>query len=214
VSVGFVTAAEMQQQLGGIPLERIRVVPAPGSATEEDALRVQDREGRTCEVIDGVLVEKAMGFFEARIATVLIQILQNYLDAHDLGIVTGPDGLVRLTPNRTRAPDVSFFSWAKFPGRQLPAEAVPHPIPDLTAEVLSKSNTKAEIEAKLDEYFSSGVRTAWVIDPANETARIYAAREDFADIAASGSLSAPAVLEGFELPLRELFERAGKRSRS
>jgi Uma2 family endonuclease len=214
MSAGFITAAEMQQQLGGIPLERIRVVPPPGLATEEDALRIQDREGRTCEVIDGVLVEKAMGFIEARIATVLIHILQGYLDKHDLGIVTGPDGLVRLMPGRTRAPDVAFFRWDKFPDRRLPDEPVPHLIPDLTAEVLSKSNTKAEIERKLDEYFSSGVRTAWVIDPQRETARIYAARDVFTDVAADGVLSAPAVLPGFELSLRELFERAGKRSRS
>lgn len=213
MSTGFVTAAEMQQQLGGIPLERIRVVPPPGLATDEDAIRIQDREGRTCEVIDGVLVEKAMGFFEARIATVLLQTLQNFLDARDLGIVTGPDGLVRLMPNRTRAPDVSFFSWSKFPERQLPAAAVPHLIPDLTVEVLSKSNTKAEIETKLDEYFSTGVRAAWVIDPARVTARIYTAREDFEDISESGSLRAPAVLPGFELTLRELFDRAGKRGR-
>jgi Uma2 family endonuclease len=213
MSAGFVTAAEMQQQLGGIPLERIRVVPPPGLATEEDALRIQDREGRTCEVIDGVLVEKAMGFFESCIAATLIQLLKNYLDNRRLGIVAGPDGLVRLMPGRTRAPDVAVFYWEKFPDRRMPAEPVPHLIPDLTAEVLSTSNTKAEIERKLDEYFSTGVRAAWVIDPARATARIYAARDDFADIDEDGSLVAPAVLPGFVLRLGELFDRAGRRAR-
>jgi hypothetical protein len=57
MSAGFITAADLQQQLGGIPLERIRVVPPPGLATDDDAMRIQDREGRTCEVLDGVLVE-------------------------------------------------------------------------------------------------------------------------------------------------------------
>ncbi len=160
MSVAFVTAAEMQQQLGGIPLERIRMVPPPGLATEEDALRIQDAEGRTCEVLDGILVEKAMGFFEARVATVLLSLLDRFLETHDLGVVVGPDGLIRLTKKRTRAPDVAFIQWDKFPERHMPAAPVPSLIPDLTVEVLSKGNTRKEIETKLDEYFAAGVRAA------------------------------------------------------
>jgi Uma2 family endonuclease len=212
MSAGFITAAEMQQQLGGIPLERIRVVPPPGMATEDDALRIQDAEGRTCEVIDGVLVEKAMGYFESRVATILIFFIESFLEANDLGIVLGPDGLVRLSASRARAPDVSFFRWEKFPGRLLPAAPVPHLIPDLTVEVLSKGNTRAEIETKLDEYFSAGVQAGWVIDPARGTARLYAGRDSVTEIASGGVLSAPAVLPGFELSLAELLDRAGKRA--
>jgi Uma2 family endonuclease len=205
MSAGFVTAAEMLEQLGGIPLERIRMVPPPGMATDNDALRIQDAEGRTCEVIDGILVEKATGFNESCIAATLIQLLKNFVDKHDLGIVAGPDGLIRLVPGRTRAPDVAFFSWSKFPHRRLPKEPVPHLIPDLAVEVLSTSNTKDEIEDKLDEYFSSGVRGAWVIEPAQSAARLYAERNEFTDITEDGVLIAPSVLPGFELPLRRIL---------
>jgi Uma2 family endonuclease len=211
MSAGFVTAAEMQQQLGGIPLERIRMVPPPGLATEEDALRVQDAEGRTCEVIDGILVEKAMGFFEARVATVLLSLLDRFLEVHDLGIVVGPDGLIRLTKKRTRAPDVSFIQWDKFPERQMPSAPVPTLVPDLTVEVLSKGNTRKEIETKLDEYFTAGVRAAWVIDPARRTAKLYNSRADVAEISENGVLAAPTVLPGFELILGDLLNRAGTR---
>jgi Uma2 family endonuclease len=208
MSAGFLTAAEMQQQLGGIPLERIRMVPPPGMATEEDALRVQDAEGRTCEVLDGVLVEKAMGFFEARIATVLASLLDRYLEGNNLGIIVGPDGLIRLKVGRTRAPDVAFIRWEKFPGGQFPTAAVPAVAPDLTVEVLSKGNTRAEIETKLDEYFLAGVTTAWVIDPAREIARIYESRHAVAELSIDGILRAQKVLPGFELLLRDLLNRA------
>jgi len=211
MSAGFITAAEMQQQLGGIPLERIRMVPPPGMATDADAMRVQDSEGRTCEVIDGILVEKAMGYFEARIATVLVFILEGYLQEQDLGIAVGPDGLVHLTTNRSRAPDAAVFTWEKFPQRQLPAAPVPSLVPDLAVEVLSKGNTRAEIETKLDEYFAAGVGAAWIIDPARRTAKIYNSRNDVAEISEDGVLKAPSVLPGFELVLRELLNRAGKR---
>ncbi len=211
MSAGFITAAELQQSLGGVPLERIRVVPPPGQATEEDALRIQDAEGRTCEVIDGVLVEKAMGYFEARIATVLQFLIETFLETSGLGIAVGPDGLLRISSTRSRAPDVAFFAWDKFPGRALPAEPVPRLVPDLAIEVLSQGNTRAEIETKLDEYFAAGVKAAWIIDPKRCSAKVYSTRDDVELIAESGSLRAPTVLPGFELPLRQLFDRAGHR---
>jgi Uma2 family endonuclease len=207
MSAGFVTAAEMQQQLGGIPLERIRMVPPPGMATEEDALRVQDAEGRTCEVLDGVLVEKAMGFFEARIATVMACVLEGFVHEHDLGITVGPDGLVKLSQSRSRSPDVAVITWEKLPDHRLPSAPVPRLVPDLAVEVLSRGNTRAEIEKKLDDYFSAGVAAAWVIDPVKGIARMYASREDVTELDLDGVLSAPEVLPGFKLTLRELLDR-------
>lgn len=211
MSAGFVTAADLQLQLGGIPLERIRLVPAPGLATDDDAMAVKDREGRTCEVIDGVLVEKAMGFFEARLATVLAALFQTYLDQHDLGIVVGADGLVRLSPTRSVAPDVSFIGWEHFPERTFPAEPVPRLAPDLAVEVLSRGNTRAEMEAKLDEYFAAGVRAVWIIDPKRESTEVYASRNSSVTISIDGTLTAPDLLPGFEVSMRALFARAGKR---
>ena len=117
MSAGFVTAADLQLQLGGIPLDRIRLVPPPGMATDDDAMAVQDREGRTCEVIDGVLVEKAMGYFESRLAIVIAYFIERFLDGQDLGIVLGSDGLLRISSTRSRAPDVSFLNWSRFPNR-------------------------------------------------------------------------------------------------
>jgi Uma2 family endonuclease len=209
MSAGFITAAEMQQQLGGIPLERIRMVPPPGMATDDDALRVQDAEGRTCEVLDGVLVEKAMGFAEARIATVLAFILEGFLREHDLGITVGPDGLVKLSQSRSRAPDVAVIKWEKLPDHRLPSAPVPRLVPDLAVEVLSRGNTRAEIEKKLDDYFSAGVAAAWVIDPRRRTAKLYSSREDVTEIDQHVQLRAGTVLPGFALRLGDLLNQAG-----
>jgi hypothetical protein len=56
------TLADLRRRLGGIPLERIWFHPAPGTATEKDVLEAEARENRLCELVDGTLVEKAMGF--------------------------------------------------------------------------------------------------------------------------------------------------------
>src|SRR4051812_13219747 len=208
MTTGFITAAEMQDQLGGIPLERIRLVPPAGMATEADLLHVLDSENRICELIDGVLVEKTMGYFESRVAVVLIMILGRFVDEHDLGIVLGEAGTLRILRDQIRVPDVAFLSWKHFPDRQPPAEPVPAIAPDLAVEVLSAGNTKLEMGRKLDDYFAAGVELVWFIDPATKSATVYEARHEPRDISIDDSLSGGKVLPGFELSLQQLFEKA------
>ena len=152
-----------------------------------------------------------MGYFESRVAIILAHFIEKFLEARDLGIVLGADALLRIAPSRTRAPDLSFFRWEKFPQRQLPAEPVPSLIPDLAVEVISRGNTRAEIETKLDEYFAAGVLAAWIIDPQRQRAEVYTARHAVAVVENRGALRAESVLPGFELPLQDLFDRAGQR---
>jgi hypothetical protein len=45
-----------------VPLCRIRMHPAPGTATEADVLMRPNGEKRLFELVDGVLVEKPMGY--------------------------------------------------------------------------------------------------------------------------------------------------------
>jgi Uma2 family endonuclease len=212
MATGFITAAEMQDQLGGIPLERIRMVPQPGTATEQDLLRLLDSENRTCELIDGVLVEKTMGYFESQLAMLVGYFIQAFLQEHDLGIVLGADGTLRILSDQIRVPDVAFLSWRHFPGRMLPAEPVPALAPDLAVEVLSAGNTKREMERKLDDYFAAGVTLVWFIDPALRSATVYEGRQQHQQLSLNESLLGGSVLPGFELSLKQLFDKAGQRS--
>jgi Uma2 family endonuclease len=201
----------MHRHLGEIPLERIRAVPPPGTATENDAVTAKARYGRICELWDGVLVEKPMGYYESLVATVLITKLWEFVSRLDLGIVLAPDGIVRILPGQIRAADVAFVSWRHFPNRELPAGQVLAVPPDLAVEVLSPSNTQAEMKRKLREYFEAGVRLVWLIDPDQKTAVTYRSAEDAAPIAADETLDGGDVLPGFTLSLAELFELAGRR---
>ena len=63
-----ISLAELVHRLGDIPLERIPAVPHPGSATEEDVFRRPGGEKRLYELVDGVLVEKPMGYYESLLA--------------------------------------------------------------------------------------------------------------------------------------------------
>ena len=114
-AVALETLADLLDYLGGIAPERVRLSPAPGTATEEDVLHVHDHAGRLCELVEGVLVEKAMGFRESFLAAALIIILGNFVRPRNLGLVTGPDGMVRLAAGLVRIPDVAFISWTVSP---------------------------------------------------------------------------------------------------
>src|SRR5712691_9765395 len=148
-----ITVSDLLHQLGDIPPERVRLQPAPGTATEADVVAVHDREKRLCELVDGVLVEKTMGYYESYIAATLIRLLGNFIVAHDLGIVAGADGMMRLAPGLVRIPDVSFVSWEKLPGRRLPRQAIPDLVPDLVVEVVSEGNKTREMGRKIEGDF-------------------------------------------------------------
>ncbi|HEY2412239.1 MAG TPA: Uma2 family endonuclease [Pirellulaceae bacterium] len=203
--------AEVWMQVGQVPLERILSEPAPGSATPNDAIDSRKKIGINCELVNGTLIAKTMGFYESHLALILAHLLNDYLDRHPIGIVAGEDGPFQLLSDNVRKPDVSFLSFARMPGGKLPREAACPIAPDLAVEVLSPSNTVAEIDLKLKQYFAAGVRLVWIIEPELRTARVFTAVDRHEDIPSHGTLRGGDVLPGFELPLARLFEKAGPR---
>lgn len=202
--------ADLIEKLDGIPAGRIRLVPTPGTATEDDLLHLLDHENIICELVDGTLVEKPMGYEESRLAGFVLTFLNVFLLRNNLGLAAGPDGTLKLTSGLIRVPDVSFISWGRLPGRKRPTAPVPTLALDLAVEVLSKSNTKKEMQRKVREYFESGVRLVWLIDSRKRTARVFTSPTDFLPLTADDSLDGGDVLPGFRLALHELFEAADR----
>ena len=204
--VPWETAEDLLEALGGIALSRIRMRPPPGTATEADLIAVNDRKAGICELVDGVLVEKGMGYTESVLAIVISGFLRAFVGPRNLGLVSGADGMMRLFPGLVREPDVAFASWDRVPGRRFPTEPIAGFVPDLAVEVLSRSNTKAEMARKRREYFAAGVRLVWEVDPRARTVAVYHSAEEatFLDVAAT--LDGGEVLPGFEIPLADLFD--------
>lgn len=200
--------ADLRRHLGGIPLKRIRLFPPPGLATERDVIRLNDREDKLFELVDGILVEKAMGFYESLIAGVIVIRLGAYVEKQKSGKVLGADAAMKILSSQIRIPDVSFVSWDRLPRGRSRRTPIPAVVPNLAVEVLSPSNTKKEMLRKLDEYFRAGVQLVWIIDPDVRTAVIYTSAEKFRSVKESGSLDGGVVLPGFKLSLRELFASA------
>ncbi len=203
---------ELVERLGSIPLERILFSPPPGTAREKDVLARQDHGvKRVCELVDGVLVEKAMGYYESWLASILVYYLGDYLKDHDLGILIGEAGTIRLKPGLVRYPDVGIISWDQFPNRELPAKQMPDLYPNLAVEILSPSNTKKEMARKRREYFAAGTQLVWEVFPKSRKVRVYTAPEEFTELGENQKLDGGEVLPGFALRIKDWFDRAGRR---
>lgn len=194
------TVADLVHDLGDIPLQRIRLTPPIGTATPDDLLRVKG-----CELIDGTLVEKAMGIRESYLGAILIQVLLNHVMPRNLGMVTGEQGGMELAVDLIRIPDVAFISWDRLPDKRIPTEPYPAIGPDLAVEVLSRSNTPREMARKRQEFFAAGTRLIWEIDAERRIATVYSAPESGQVLTEADTLDGGKVLPGFTLPLAELF---------
>jgi Uma2 family endonuclease len=201
------TIADLLEHLGGISPQRIRLRPAPGTAKERHVIALHDREDRLYELVEGVLVEKIMGYPESYLAIELGRLLGNFIAEHDLGILTGADGALRLMQGLVRIPDLSFVSWEHLPERRIPEDALPDLTPDLAVEILSEGNTPGEMDRKLRDYFFSGTRLVWYIDPQRRTVRVYTSPDQCVELSEQQTLDGGAVLPGFSLPLAQLFAR-------
>lgn len=197
------TLADLVHRLGDIPLERIRMRPAPGTAVEQDVIPL-----KMCELIDGVVVEKAMSFFESRLAMVLVMFLETYSIKSKLGFVVGPDAQIRMSTGRIRIPDVSFLRWDGASNKRVPTDPIGPFAPDLAVEILSPGNTKQEMIEKRRDYFTAGTRLVWIVDAKKKSVSVYRTIDDCRVIQEDGSVEGEEVLPGFALSIKEWFETA------
>ncbi len=205
------TAADLLaliDRLGGIPANRVRMWPVPGTATKADAVHSESWYGVLCELVDGTLVEKPMGLRESSIAIVIARAIGNFDEAANTGLVAGADGMYSVVPDQVREPDVSFTLWSRMPA-DYPANPAPDVSPDLAVEVLSPSNTPREIERKRQNYFAGGTRLMWVFDPATRTVGVYVPGRHVPTVATDAdTLDGGDVLPGFTFAVRRAFDRA------
>jgi Uma2 family endonuclease len=127
---------------------------------------------------------------------------------------------MRLLPGLIRIPDIAFISWDQLPKRERPTDPIAGLAPYLAVEVLSKGNTKREMDRKVREYFLSGVRLVWLVTLASRTVQVYTALDQSKTLTENQVLDGGDVLPGLALPLRRIFAEvpapkkpAGKRGK-
>src|SRR5438477_9687384 len=91
------TLADVLHDFGDIDASRVRLRHF-GCATVADVLDIDAHEDRLCELVDGVLVEKPMGFPDDYLALCIAMLLKDFVDSKNLGLVVGSQGMMQLIP--------------------------------------------------------------------------------------------------------------------
>jgi Uma2 family endonuclease len=206
-----VTVAELLSRLGDVAPARVLLQPAPGTASESDVLSAERRSNRLLELVDGVLVEKAMGFRESIVALALAALLRQHVVAHNLGVVSGPDGMIRLGSGLVRIPDVAFIRWSRMPGGRIPTESIAPVVPDLVVEIVSRSNTAGELQRKRREYLAAGVQAIWEIDIDARQSMVFSEAGQLS-VSGDGSLEGGSLLPGFSISLAALLQELDRQA--
>jgi len=201
------SVSDVLTDLGGIPAERLLAGASPTVPAQADLsdLAKAHASGRLCELVDGVLVEKSMGYRKSLLAAILIEFLSRFARSQKLGLVSGPDGFAQLFPSLVRGPDVAFISWERLPGRKPPTDAYPTIVPEIVIEIISAGNTRAEMARKRREYFQAGVRLVWMVDPLRRSVAVFTSVTESTVLQDDQSLEGGDVLPGLAIPLPEVF---------
>jgi Uma2 family endonuclease len=190
------------------------VAPAPPSAPAAGPLTLAPflarYAGAYVEVIDGEVREMPMPQpLHGRICIKAGRFLDEFAEAHNLGVVCGNETfvLIRADPLRVRGADVVYWSKAKAPDG-VPRQGMIAAPPDLCVEVVSPTNTWSEIFTKVGEYLGIGVTAVVVLDPDTSTASVYRDRPGQVQqiFGRTDTLTLPDVLPGFAVPVARLFE--------
>jgi Uma2 family endonuclease len=125
--------------------------------------------------------------------------LRSYLDNNPIGEVLGADILFVLGPATKRAPDVSVVFRSVDPDQEIQGA------PEIAAEILSPSNSRRAMQRKPEQFFASGCKLAWVIDPNIRTVEVWeSASGPSRTLLATDRLETP-LLPGFTHPIAKLF---------
>lgn len=121
-------------------------------------------------------------------------------------VIAGEAGFVlERDPDTVLVPDVAFIRADRVPPRDRWNQFI-EVVPDLMIEVLSPSNTRAEMDRKVAIYLAAGVPLIWVADPDSEQIVAHRPGAEPRIFGIDDVLDGGDVLPGFRVPVRTFFD--------
>lgn len=165
-----------------------------------------------CELVGGRLVKKQYfretengmtpgGLAHALTVTHCVRTLGKFVEGRKLGeTLIRPAFLVGVNRSQIRKPDIAFIAG---PAPTDP-DAILALLPALAVEIISPSNTAADLFNKVEEYLEAGVQLVWQLFPEHRS--VIAFWPDRAAVFRPGdTITAEPALPGFSCPVTDLF---------
>lgn len=178
--------------------------------TEDELLRMPD-DGWRYELIEGELRRMPpAGYDHGRCTTNLSALLANHVRQHQLGDVLAAETgfTIARTPDgraTVRAADVTFVARGRVPA-DADTKKFLELAPDFVAETLSPSDTALEVEEKIAQWLTTGVRLALTINPASRSITLYRSLTEITRLTDTDELDLDPVVSGFRCRVAEIFD--------
>ena len=174
--------SKYMELIDGVPM--IDGVPAEFDEGPEITMAVEERivQGKIVRFLDQAQDDRPAGH-------VLVEVL----------IRTDPSN-----PRHGRRPDAAFIAFATLGNRSIQAEFL-DVYPDICVEVVSPTNTSAEIAGKVREYLDGGAKLVWEVQPALRSAIVHRADNTARHVVGDEILSGEDVLPAFSVTVSRLF---------
>ncbi len=174
-----------------------------GSTTKlsfEEFLQIPEEPGKRFELDEGELVVEASPTFRHNVIRNRIGILlKQFVLAHGLGAIALENDF-RLAAKVIRNPDVAFINMELL--RSMDVDRSPiDGVPTLAVEVVSSSNSAADMIKKVHQYLDAGCKAVWVFHPNLKLAEIH-------DVDGIREVAAPASIVEERLFGRQRFSLA------
>ena len=180
-------------------------IASPPRLTPTDLLNLDDEI--RFELVDGQLVERAMGALSTWIGTQVTWLLKNVVRQGALGWVFGGEASYQCypwAPEQVRRPDASFIRRGRLTDEVLPAGHI-RISPDLAVEVLSPNDNGNEIDTKVTEYLRAGVHLVWVVYPNTRSVVVFRPDGSARRVREEDLLTGEDIIPGFQCMVSELF---------
>jgi Uma2 family endonuclease len=168
-------------------------MPARTQVSVEEYLRTS--YDPDCDYVDGEIVERNLG--ELDHSDLQSEIIAYFRARKQrLQVYAFAEQRVQISRTRFRVPDVCVVVGEK------PREQIFRQPPFIAIEILSKDDRVEQMQIRINDYLTFGIRYVWVINPRTRVAWVYT--KDGAHEAKDGMLRTenPAI----ELPLPEIFK--------
>ena len=183
-----------------------RSVDAPDELIDADAYARMPEDGWRTELVRGRVVrEPQPGFEHGRVQARIVELLRRHIRRAglDLVCVGNVGALVAEKPDTVRGPDVAVVHRDRVPAGQGPGFV--RGAPDLAVEVVSPSNTAADLQEKVAEYHAAGARCVWVVYPATRTVVVHHTARTSTLLREDEPLAAGDLLPGLSITVADLF---------
>ncbi|MCA9264035.1 MAG: Uma2 family endonuclease [Planctomycetales bacterium] len=165
------------------------------------------RDAHRYELVDGVLrMMSPAGGRHGRVAARINKLLSVHVDDHGLGATYAAETgfLLARAPDTVRAPDAAFVGHEKI--KQMDDDSTYLPFaPDLAVEVVSPSDTFADVEVKSLSWLEYGTKLVLIVEPVSCTVHAYRSRSDIIVLAKGDVIDATDAVPGWKVAVAEFF---------